>query len=142
MVSRLPRSEHFVTTETAARVSRSAFKSFGARTLAPVLPSNSRITKESKVFCCAASGFDWSRQVWYLVEVLGRKVAGVGDGPQRRDEWRIDLADRRPVHAVEERVGLDLLDAETLLGMSEEAGRRRVVQEAIHRLESRYELTA
>lgn len=50
-----------------------------------------------------------------MLQLVRREVGRVGDRPESRDERRLDLADRAPAHAVEERVVFYLLDDQSFV---------------------------
>lgn len=50
--------------------------------------------------------------LWHLLELVRGEVRRVGDGLEAGYERRVDLADRGPVHAVEERMVFDLFHAQ------------------------------
>lgn len=64
------------------------------------------------------------RLVRYLLQLLRREVGCIRDGLQARHEWRVDLPDLFPVDAVEERVGLDLVDRHSAVGRADQPGEK------------------
>ena len=75
------------------------------------------IAKESKVLArasCITRGW----LIRHLLQLVGREVRGISDRAQVRNEGRIDLADRSPVAAIEERMLFDLVDIHALFRRS------------------------
>lgn len=53
--------------------------------------------------------------VRYLLELVRREVGRVRDRAKAGNERSVDVSDARPVDSVEERMVLDLLDAQTVV---------------------------
>lgn len=49
----------------------------------------------------------------HLLELFGREIGRICDGPQTWDEWRFDVPDDLPVYAIEELVLFDLVYSQT-----------------------------
>ena len=68
------------------------------------------------------------RFVRHLFELVRGEVRRVRDRLEPGDERRIDLAYRVPVHAVEERMVLDLIDSKSAVRGGDQPGTRGVVE--------------
>lgn len=102
---------------TATRIVGTCAKKRGLSALLLHVPARDlRVTQESEVLCRRLSAACACRQVWHLVEILGREIGRVELILEIGYERCVNVADRGPVDSVEEGMTLDLVNVQSILG--------------------------